>query len=74
MQWFDWCIAVIPMIFVVGLAFYTRKYIKGVADFLAAGRVAGRYVLCVGDMASGLSVITIVALVEIKYQTGYALE
>jgi len=74
MQLIDWCIAVFPLIFVVGLAFYARKYIHGVADFLAAGRVAGRYVLCVGDMTANLSVITLVALVEINYQTGYALE
>jgi Na+/proline symporter len=40
---------------------------------LAAGRVAGRYVLSAGDLTSGLSVITLVALVESKYQVGYAL-
>ena len=36
-------------------------YVKDVADYLACGRVAGRYVISVGDMAAGLSVITLVA-------------
>jgi Na+/proline symporter len=44
-----------------------------VVDYLAAGRVAGRYVISVGDLSSSLGVITLVALVEMKYQVGYAL-
>ncbi|MBO5899755.1 MAG: sodium:panthothenate symporter, partial [Lentisphaeria bacterium] len=55
------------------MAIYSRKYVRGVADFLAAGRVAGRYVIAVGDVSAMLSVITIVALVEAKYQCGYAM-
>lgn len=69
----DWCIMLIPMISVIILAIYSKKYVRGVVDYLAAGRVAGRYVISVGDMSSGLSVITLVAMVEAKYQTGYAL-
>lgn len=73
MHWIDWLIAAVPLVFVLGMALYARKYVRGVVDFLAAGRVAGRYVISVGDMATGLSVILLVALVEAKYQTGYAL-
>ena len=69
----DCLIIAIPLAFIFGMAFYSRRYVRGVANYLAAGRVAGRYAIAVGDMQAGLSVITIVALVEVKYQTGYAL-
>lgn len=65
---------IIPLIIILGAAIYSGKYVRGVVDFLAAGRVAGRYVISVGDLTSGLSVITLVALVEAKYQTGYGVE
>ncbi|WP_309384722.1 sodium:solute symporter family transporter [Cerasicoccus frondis] len=73
MHWIDWIIAIVPVLLVLCLAVYSRKYVRGVVDFLAAGRVAGRYVLSAGDLTAGLSVITLVALVESKYQVGYAL-
>ena len=73
MHWIDWCIMLIPFFMVLWLAMYSGKFVRGVADFLAAGRVAGRYVIAVGDVASGLSVITLVALVEAKYQCGFAM-
>ncbi|MDQ8206397.1 hypothetical protein QEH52_02675 [Coraliomargarita sp. SDUM461003] len=73
MHWIDWLIAIVPVCFVLYIAVYSRRYVRGVVDFLAAGRVAGRYVITAGDLTAGLSVITLVALVESKYQVGYAL-
>jgi Na+/proline symporter len=73
MQTIDWLIVVIPVFAILGAALYSKRYIRGVVDFLAAGRVAGRYVISVGDMTALLGVITLVALVESKYQVGYAL-
>ncbi len=73
MHWIDWCIALVPVTFIICMAFYSRKYIRGVVDFLAAGRVAGRYVISVGDLEAGLSIISLVALSEQEYQCGMAL-
>ncbi|MGE9294432.1 MAG: sodium:solute symporter family protein, partial [Puniceicoccales bacterium] len=73
MHTIDWLIVIIPTFVVLSLAVYSRRYVRGVVDFLAAGRVAGRYVISAGDLTAGLSVITLVALVESKYQVGYAL-
>jgi Na+/proline symporter len=73
MHWIDWLITIIPVALVLWLAFYSRRYARGVADFLAAGRVAGRYVICVGDLEAGLGLYTLVMLVEVNYQTGYAI-
>lgn len=72
MTWIDWCITIIPMAALIWMAFYSRRYARGVVDYLAAGRIAGRYVISVGDLTTGLSVITLVAGCEQNYQTGFA--
>jgi Na+/proline symporter len=72
MHWIDWIILLAPVAFVLGMAVYAKKYVRGVADFLAAGRVAGRYVISVGDLQASLAVITLIALSESQYQCGIA--
>ncbi|MBR7145574.1 MAG: sodium:panthothenate symporter [Lentisphaeria bacterium] len=72
MQWFDWVILTVPILTVLWVAWYCRKYIKDVTAFLSAGRVCGRYVIAVGDIAEGLSVIGLISYVEIHYRTGFA--
>jgi len=72
-HWIDWIIVVVPTLFVLGIAIYCKKYIRGIADYLAAGRVAGRYVMAVGTMEASLSVITLVSLCEREYQAGLGL-
>ena len=37
----DWFIAIVPVVLIVGIAVYSKKYVRGVVDYLAAGRVAG---------------------------------
>ena len=73
MHWMDWIIMIVPMVFVMGMGFYSRRYIKGVSDYLAAGRVAGRYVISVGDVALALAVITMIGYVEAHYKTGFGM-
>ena len=70
MSWIDWLIVIVPMLSVLFLSCYSSRYIRGVADFLAAGRVCGRYVICVADVANALAVVTLVAQVEAYYKTG----
>jgi Na+/proline symporter len=69
----DWLIVIIPVVFVLGIGFYSRKYVRSVADFLSAGRVCGRYVICASNVANALSIITLVAYVEVHYKTGFAI-
>ncbi len=69
----DWAILVIPVAFVMFMGFYSRRYVRGVSDYLACGRVCGRYVLNMGDVANALSIIGLVTYIEIKYSTGFAL-
>ncbi len=73
MDWLGWLIVILPFSVVLYVAFKTRLYIRDIADYLAAGRVAGRYVISVGDLQAGLGVITLVAMVEEQYQSGLGL-
>ncbi len=68
-----WLIVIVPLAGILGLAFYSRRYVRDIADYLASGRVAGRYVISVGDLTAGLSVITLVAMCEQNYQCGMAM-
>src|SRR5437773_129569 len=57
MQPIDWILVIIPLVGVLALAFYTKRYVKSVADFLAGGRCAGRYLIAnaFGESASGVA-------------------
>jgi len=50
----------------------TRKYMRGVADFLAANRCAGRYLLTIASQMGGIGVVTIVAGFEVLNSAGTA--
>ncbi len=73
MTWYDWLIVLVPLTFVMGMGLYTRRYIKGVSDYLAAGRICGRYVLCLGDLANALSIIGLISYLEVRYSSGFAI-
>ena len=69
----DWMIIVLPVAFVLYMGWYSRRYVVQVSDFLSAGRLCGRYLISVADIANGLSIIGLVAFVEVHYRTGFAL-
>jgi len=72
MSWIDWTIMAVPMAVVCLIAYKTNKYMKGVSDFLSAGRVAGRYLVCTAAGMAGMGVISVVAAFEQRYVSGYA--
>jgi solute:Na+ symporter, SSS family len=72
MHWIDWLIVLCPLLLVAYIGIKTQKHIKGVADFLSAGRVAGRYVVAVASGEAAMGLISLVAMFEIYYNSGLA--
>lgn len=68
----DWSILLLPLLAVAYIAWRTNRYVRSVADFLAAGRCAGRYLVCnaVGEASAGA--ISVIAIFEMTYQAGFA--
>ncbi len=69
----DWTITFGMYALIVGSVIFTKRYMRGVADYLAAGRSAGRYLLTISAGIAGLGAITVVANLEMGYQAGFAL-
>ena len=49
MRTLDWIVLIVPILIVIWSALKAQKHVRGVADFLSAGRIAGRYVLCIAS-------------------------
>ncbi len=73
MTWYSWLITIVPVALIIVMGFYASKFIRGAADYLAAGRCAGRYVISIGDMQAYLGLVVLVAMVEGQYQSGLAI-
>jgi len=69
----DWLIVAAVYAGVVAGVPLTRRYMRSVADFLAAGRTAGRYLLTVSNGLAALGAISIVAFLEQNYVAGFPL-
>ena len=69
----DWIIVAAMYALIVGAVVMTRRSMRGVSDYLAAGRSAGRYLLTISAGIAGLGAITVVANLEMGFQAGFAL-
>jgi SSS family solute:Na+ symporter len=69
----DWTIVFGMYAVIVGSVILTKRYMRSVTDYLAAGRSAGRYLLTISAGIAGLGAITVVANLEMGYQAGFAL-
>lgn len=73
LTWLDWGIVIVVLTFLVSFVIISKRYMRSVADFLSAGRSAGRYLVSVGQYMAGLGSITIVANFEMNYIAGFAM-
>lgn len=69
----DWLIVVVFTSGIILSVFATRRYLKNVADFLAAGRTAGRYLIGMSQGMAMLGAITIVGYFEMNYIAGFSM-
>ncbi|OHB43094.1 MAG: hypothetical protein A2Y13_07080 [Planctomycetes bacterium GWC2_45_44] len=72
MHWIDWSIVISMCLFLILVAIASRKFVRSVVDFLAAGRCAGRYLLTVSGNLACLGAITVIAFFEVYYQSGFS--
>lgn len=68
----DWLIVFSTVVFLTVVAMRTRRHTRSVADFLSANRCAGRYLLGTAEGAAGLGAISVIAIFEQAYSTGFA--
>lgn len=54
----------VPLIGIMLLALYTRRYVRGVSDHISAGRCAGRYLLTSSDAAASSGLTSTVGNVQ----------
>jgi SSS family solute:Na+ symporter len=73
LTWIDWLIVVVCMAFLAAIVRRSKQYMQSVADFLSAGRTAGRYVISMSQGMSALGSITIVGMWEMNYIAGFSL-
>ena len=72
MSIYDWLILIIPVAFVLLIAWRTKRYAKDVTNFVSCGRTCGRYVIAVGDVAESLAILSLLSYVESHYRNGFA--
>lgn len=69
----DWLMLIMPTAALLVIGWKVQRHMRAVSDFMAGGRVAGRYLLTTADGAAGLGLISVVALFEQWYKSGFAI-
>ncbi|AHF90630.1 sodium:solute symporter [Opitutaceae bacterium TAV5] len=72
MHFVDWMIPAGIIVLLLAICWGASRLTNSVADFLAANRMAGRYLLSIGQGITALGAITIAANFEKYYQAGFA--
>lgn len=67
----DWYIVITMVIGLLFVAWYSKRHIQSVSDFLSANRCAGRYLLTISDGISGISLVSVLAVCEMYYRSGF---
>ncbi len=67
----DWIVVAAFVVILVGVSVYTRKLVKSAADFVAANRCAGRYILSAATAMAGLGAAVVISWFEMFYESGF---
>jgi SSS family solute:Na+ symporter len=71
MSWIDWALVAGFVGFLIYAGMTTRKLTRGVADYLAGNRCAGRYLLSVAQGQAQLGAVAVIAAFEQFYTAGF---
>ena len=63
----DWLVLAVPVVLVALVALKTRRYTRSVADFMAANRCAGRYLVATAQGEASYGAANIVAQFELFF-------
>jgi SSS family solute:Na+ symporter len=69
----DWLIMVLPLAICASITFYARRYVRSVADFMAGGRNAGRFLICTARSEQGAGAVVYVASFQVFLVAGFTL-
>jgi solute:Na+ symporter, SSS family len=73
LTWIDWTIVLALLALMLGMVLISKRLVKSVTDFLAAGRTGGRYVISMFQGTAALGAITVVGALEMNYVAGFNL-
>lgn len=71
MTYIDWIIVAAIVWLTVWVGWRTSRYMKGVSDFLAANRLAGRYMLTISAQVAGTGLISVIGAFEVAAEAGF---
>ncbi|MFA5203981.1 MAG: sodium:proline symporter [Lentisphaeria bacterium] len=69
----DWIIMLLPLVVSLAIALYSRRFVRSVADFMAGGRNAGRYLICTARSTQGSGAVVLVALFQVFAVAGFTM-
>ena len=71
MSWIDWAMIIVAIVAIRSVSSCPRSYMRGVSDFLAANRAAGRYLLTISSAMGNMGVITFVYQYQMYTESGF---
>ncbi len=70
----DLVIMLLPLVLTTAFTVYLRRYMRGVAGFLAAGRGAGRFLLATATGEATAGVMGTVSMMEVFSRAGFSMQ
>lgn len=70
----DLVVALAPLLLILGITWRVQRQTRSVADFLAANRLAGRFVICTAVAESGAVITAMISELEIFGKAGFSLQ
>ncbi|HDL17950.1 MAG TPA: sodium:solute symporter, partial [Bacteroidetes bacterium] len=74
LSFIDWFIVVATFFLMVYGVVFSKKYMRGVVDFLAAGRTAGRYIISIAMGMAMLGAISVIGEFQLFFKSGFCMK